>query len=103
MGTLKIDIRREKVPSEVVDCECSLIIAIDKDEAGKPTALRSLLVGNMTGADLLVMARAAMEHVERTMTKEFGNPGFDVVGAVQDMMNRSDLLDSLDSETATRN
>lgn len=104
MAKIKVDIRRDVgTKKESIEGNTLLIICIDKDDAGKPLSMRTQISGDVSPADLMVMARAALEHVERTMQSQFGKPGFDVGQAVMEMMRRVDILDDLDVEAMTPN
>jgi hypothetical protein len=104
MDKIKIDIRRQNgKKDDAMSGTTLLIVLIDKDEEGKPLSMRTQISGEVSPADLLVMARAALEQVERTMQTQFGRPGFNVGQAVAEMMSGVDMLDSLDTEAMTPN
>lgn len=96
---IKVDVHRPIGEEDIeVPCESALVITLSKDEGGKPDACRTVIAGEITFMDLIVMTRMLAEQVEDCARSQFDLPHFNVVDMLQHTLAHRYVLDKMDTD-----
>jgi hypothetical protein len=96
---LKVDVHRPIGEEDIeVPCESALIITLSKDESGKTDACRTIIAGQISFTDLMVMTRMMAEQVEDCARSQFDADTFNVVDMLQHVMAHRYVLENLNTE-----